>query len=69
MRISRVLQLLIAEAHERHSEEQRLIDELRQPPLIGQSRMLQPELGEDARLAIDKRLDAELLSESLQLAR
>ena len=55
-------------SHERHPQQQRLVDELLQPALVGEPGVRESEIGEGTRLAIDERADAELLREATQLA-
>src|ERR1041385_1236807 len=54
--------------HERHREQQRLIDEPLQPSLVREGRVPQSQLVESPRLAVDETGNAELLREPIELA-
>ena len=51
-----------------HAQQQRLLGQLLEPALLAQPRGAEPEVGEAAGLAVDQRLDAELLREAPELA-
>jgi predicted alpha/beta-fold hydrolase len=55
-------------ARKRHAEEQWLVSEHFEPAVVRQSRVSEPKFVITTRLAVDERIEAELLDESLELA-